>query len=152
IMYFSTFLFALVTLAAAMIARAAVILSRDTAVGFAIRAAQMAHWLATTDANLTFIGARPPNPLSPRSAQSTYLIYCTNRAGNVCGGSCTVYNGGAQCIYTPSTECLWATQDVGFCDKKECNGDCSSLSLCGTYLDSGFCYTPGTKSIVTSPL
>lgn len=111
----------------------------------------MAHWLATTDANLTFIGERP-NPLSPRSAQSTYLIYCTKRAGNVCGGSCTVYNGGAACIYAPSTECMSATQDVGFCDKKACNGDCSSLSECGTELDSGFCYTPGTKSIVISPL
>ncbi|KAI0657948.1 hypothetical protein C8Q70DRAFT_250147 [Cubamyces menziesii] len=113
--------------------------------------AEMAYWLATTDAKLTFIG-EPPNPLSPRSAPTTYLTYCTKRAGNVCGGVCTIYNGGAQCIYAPNTECMSATQDVGFCDEKGCNGNCSSLSQCGTLLDAGFCYTPGTESIVIASI
>ncbi|OSD00163.1 hypothetical protein PYCCODRAFT_1414805 [Trametes coccinea BRFM310] len=116
--------------------------------------AEMAHWLATTDAHLTFIGdpSAAPNALTSRSAQRTVLTYCTKRNGSVCGGDCTVYNGSAACIFAPHTQCLAATRDVGFCDRKECVGVCSTLSQCGTWLEGGFCFTPGTKSILVSIL
>ncbi|KAI0774805.1 hypothetical protein BD413DRAFT_611801 [Trametes elegans] len=113
--------------------------------------AEMAHWLSTTDAELVYLGT-PPNPFSPRGAQGTTIVYCTNRSGAVCGGVCTVYSGGAACIDAPRTKCLKATQDVGFCDKRGCDGNCAALSACGTWLKNGFCFTPGTRSIVVSPL
>ncbi|KAI9063862.1 hypothetical protein FKP32DRAFT_1666294 [Trametes sanguinea] len=126
----------------------------DSPAGFIMSEAEMANWLATTDAHLTFIGDPPtaPNPLTPRSAQRTVLTYCTKRNGSVCGGDCTVYNGSAACIFAPHTQCLAATKDVGFCDRKECVGVCSTLSQCGTWLNGGFCFTPGTKSILVSIL
>lgn len=115
---------------------------------------QLEHWLATTDAEVTIIGPRPTiNPLAGRAAQNTIVTYCTKRSGNFCTGVCTVYNGGAACIDSdPDTECIAANKDVGFCDKDGCDGTCSSLSLCGTQLLDGFCFTPSTKSIVVSPL
>ncbi|KAI0766879.1 hypothetical protein BD413DRAFT_605659 [Trametes elegans] len=109
----------------------------------------MAHWLATTDAELTFIG-EPINPLTPRAAQNTIVTYCTKRTQNVCGGSCSVYNGGATCLAAPYTTCLAATHNIGFCNRDGCNGRCNQLESCGTRLDNGFCYTPGTKSIIVS--
>ncbi|OJT08578.1 hypothetical protein TRAPUB_505 [Trametes pubescens] len=115
--------------------------------------AQLSHWLTTTDAKLTFIGPPPnSNPLAPRSAEDTVVTYCSKRIGSCCGGECTVYNGGAACIDTPHTECMAATKDVGYCDRKGCNGNCNDLAACGTKLRDGFCYTYGTKSIVTSIL
>ncbi|KAH9913761.1 uncharacterized protein B0H18DRAFT_960153 [Fomitopsis serialis] len=87
---------------------------------------EMIAWLKTTDAELT---------LSATLSQ------------NVCGGSCTVYNGSAKCLNAPDTQCLAATNNVGFCDKGGCGGSCNQLSTCGTHLDNGYCYTPGTKSI-----
>ncbi|EIW54845.1 uncharacterized protein TRAVEDRAFT_130874 [Trametes versicolor FP-101664 SS1] len=110
----------------------------------------MMHWLATTDAELTFIG-EPPNPLTPRAAQNTMVTYCSSRTQNVCGGHCTVYNGGAACLNAPKTKCLSATKNVGFCDRGGCGGSCNQLSTCGTRLDNGFCFTPGTASIIVSP-
>ena len=110
---------------------------------------EMLNWLATTDAELTFVGA-PINPLAPRSAQTTIVTYCTTRADNVCGGSCSVYNGGAACLDAPGTNCLAATNNVGFCDRAGCGHSCNQLSTCGTRLDNGFCYTPGTQSILVS--
>ncbi|EEB95557.1 hypothetical protein MPER_05454, partial [Moniliophthora perniciosa FA553] len=53
----------------------------------------------TTDANLTFIG----EPLNKRAALNTMVIYCNRRTQNVCGGTCTVYNGNAKCLDAPST-------------------------------------------------
>ncbi|KAI0351914.1 hypothetical protein OH77DRAFT_1513606 [Trametes cingulata] len=113
--------------------------------------AEMAHWLATTDAELTFIGALP-NPLAKRSAQTTTVTFCTKSIGPICGGTCTVYTGGVTCLDTTGTACISATKDVGFCDETECNGDCSALSQCGTTMAGGFCATPNTKSILVSPL
>ncbi|PIL23595.1 hypothetical protein GSI_14908 [Ganoderma sinense ZZ0214-1] len=110
---------------------------------------QMMHWIATTDAELTFIGT-PLNPLAPRSAQDTTVTYCSNRVDNVCGGPCTVYTGGATCLNAPNTNCLAATNNVGFCDRAGCGHSCNQLSTCGTRLDNGFCYTPGTRSILVS--
>ena len=109
----------------------------------------MLNWIKTTDAELTFVGA-PINPLTPRSAQNTMVTYCNKRINNVCGGSCTVYNGGAACLDAPGTSCLAATHNVGFCDRGGCGHSCNQLSTCGTRLDNGFCYTPGTKSILVS--
>ncbi|RPD58872.1 hypothetical protein L227DRAFT_612620 [Lentinus tigrinus ALCF2SS1-6] len=43
------------------------------------------------------------------------------------------------------TYCSKRTQGVG------CGGSCNQLSTCGTRLDNGFCYTPGTASINVPP-
>ena len=107
----------------------------------------MAHWLANTDAELTFLG-EPINPLASRSAENTMVTYCNKRVNNVCGGSCTVYNGGAACLDAPGTSCLAATHNVGFCDRGGCGHSCNQLSTCGTRLDNGSCFTPGTQSIL----
>ncbi|KAI0641985.1 hypothetical protein C8Q79DRAFT_1003406 [Trametes meyenii] len=118
-----------------------------------ISEAEFAYWLATTDAELTFVGSRPDfSPLARRSAQTTALTYCNKRIGTLCGGSCTVYMGGATCINAPNTACIAATKDVGFCDASGCNGNCGLLSTCGTQLPGGFCAVDGTQSIVVSPL
>ncbi|OJT08592.1 hypothetical protein TRAPUB_519 [Trametes pubescens] len=83
----------------------------------------MAHFLATTDAELTFIG-EAINPLVKRSAQATTVTFCTKRVGNICGGTCTVYTGGATCLDAADTVCMSSTKDVGFCDQTGCNGNC----------------------------
>lgn len=111
----------------------------------------MAHFLATTDAELTFIG-EPINPLAKRAAQTTTVTFCTKRVGNICGGTCTVYTGGATCLDAASTVCMSATKDVGFCDLTGCNGNCNAMSTCGTPMGSGFCFTPNTQSILVSSL
>ena len=111
---------------------------------------QMMHWLANTDAELTFIGKPPTDPLAPRSAQDTTVVYCTTRDGNVCSSPCTVYNGGTTCLAAPDTNCLSATNDIGFRDKPGCTGDCTFLTGCILQLEDGFCWTPNTQSILVS--
>ncbi|KAI0310234.1 hypothetical protein OF83DRAFT_1278926 [Amylostereum chailletii] len=118
-----------------------------TVANYLITENEFRYWLANTDANLTFIGA-PINALAPRSALNTQVTYCSSRIDNLCGGACTVYNGGATCLNAPNTKCLAATHNVGFCDRGGCKHSCNQLSTCGTRLDSNFCYTPGTKSIL----
>ncbi|RDX48658.1 hypothetical protein OH76DRAFT_1404587 [Lentinus brumalis] len=108
------------------------------------------QWLDTTDANITYIGA-PINRNAPRSAENIMITYCSSRTQNVCGGACTVYNGGATCLYAGGTVCIAATANVGFCDRQNCGGSCNQLASCGTRLDNGFCYTPGTQSIIVPP-
>ena len=108
------------------------------------------HWLDTTDANITFIGA-PLDRNAPRAADNVVVTYCNTRAQNVCGGICTVYNGGAKCLNAPGTNCLTASTNVAFCSGSACNQACNQLSTCGVRLDSGFCFTPGTNSIVVPP-
>lgn len=110
---------------------------------------EMTYWLATTDAKLTFIG-ESINPLSSRSAQTTTVTYCSARIDDVCGGACTVYTGGATCLNARNTNCLAATNNVGFCDQSGCVGSCNELSTCGTKLSDNYCYTPGTNSIAVS--
>ncbi|KAN0085669.1 hypothetical protein V8E55_006803 [Tylopilus felleus] len=110
---------------------------------------EMMHWIANTDAVLTFIG-EPINPLSSRSADTTKVTYCSSRIGSICGGRCTVYNGGATCLNAPDTNCLAATKNVGFCSSSGCGGSCNELSTCGVHLADGFCYTPNTKSIAVT--
>ncbi|KAK0499069.1 hypothetical protein EDD18DRAFT_1250619 [Armillaria luteobubalina] len=114
--------------------------------------AEFDHWLATTDATITYYGNTTPNPLASRDELTTRVTYCSSRTQNVCGGACTVYNGGATCLNAPGTVCLAATNNVGFCDRAGCSGSCNQLSSCGTRLDGGFCYTPGTRSIIVSSL
>ena len=109
----------------------------------------MFHWLANTEANLTFFG-EPINPLSPRATQNTIVTFCTSRVFSICGGDCKVYNGGATCLPAPKTECLRATNNVGFCSSKNCQNPCNPLATCGTRLDDDFCYTPNTNSIAVS--
>ncbi|KAJ3810781.1 hypothetical protein F5876DRAFT_88713 [Lentinula aff. lateritia] len=101
------------------------------------------EWISTTEANLTFIG----EPITKRNTENTMVVYCSVRTQDVCGGACTVYNGGANCLNAPNTNCLSATNNVGFCDRDGCGGSCNQLSTCGVRLDDGFCYTPGTSSI-----
>ncbi|RPD58870.1 hypothetical protein L227DRAFT_576888 [Lentinus tigrinus ALCF2SS1-6] len=104
-------------------------------------------WLDTTDADITYVG-KPINGSVPRAAADIMVTYCTKRTQNVCGGTCTVYNGGSTCISAPGTACFSATGNVGFCDHGGCSGSCNQLSSCGTRLDNGFCSTPGTSSII----
>ncbi|EIW58820.1 uncharacterized protein TRAVEDRAFT_124195 [Trametes versicolor FP-101664 SS1] len=117
--------------------------------------AQLDLWLATTNATLIFVGDDSDvtsNSPTRRSAQTTRIVYCASRAGNVCGGVCTVYSGGASCIDAPKTMCMSATRNVGYCDKSGCTGSCNDLSHCGTPLDGGFCLTANTNSIVVSSI
>ena len=111
---------------------------------------QFKDWLDNTDADITFIG-KPLgdlSDLSKRNALETTVTYCTHRTDQLCGGTCVVYNGGATCIDAPGTQCLAATNNVGFCDRGGCGGSCNQFSSCGTRLDNNFCYTPGTASIL----
>ncbi|KAJ3576818.1 hypothetical protein NP233_g166 [Leucocoprinus birnbaumii] len=141
---FSTLLFTLIGVTAAA--------PQHKANSYVVSDEEMDHWLATTDAKLTYAGSSGPvNPLLPRAAQNTRVVYCSSRVANVCGGACTVYDGGAACLNAPDTQCLSATQNVGFCDRGGCGGSCNQLSTCGTRLDGGFCWTPGTASIVVGP-
>ena len=116
------------------------------------------NWLATTDAEITYIGEpidvnsfSTESSLTKRAANNVMVTYCSHRVDNVCGGPCTVYNGPAACLNAPDTNCLAATANVGFCDRGGCGGSCNQLSSCGTRLDHGFCYTPGTRSIIVRP-
>ncbi|KZV68733.1 hypothetical protein PENSPDRAFT_753888 [Peniophora sp. CONT] len=102
-------------------------------------------WLSTTNANVTYVGPKPGS-LAARAGGTVNVVYCTERHGNVCGGSCTVYNGPNTCL-SGGISCLKASSDVSFCDHGNCHGSCNELSTCGTKLDNGFCDTPGTKSI-----
>ncbi|KAG6818222.1 hypothetical protein H0H93_015269 [Arthromyces matolae] len=113
--------------------------------------AEFNNWLATTDADITFVGepidkARGVT-LESRSALNTIVTYCSTRSGSICGGTCTVYNGGATCLAAPGTNCLSATHNVAFCDRGGCGGSCNNFANCGTRLDNGYCWTPGTSSI-----
>ncbi|KAN0085668.1 hypothetical protein V8E55_006802 [Tylopilus felleus] len=110
---------------------------------------EMMYWIANTDAVLTFVGDTI-NPLSSRSALTTTVTYCSTRIDDVCGGACTVYNGGATCLDAPDTNCLAATNNVGFCSSSGCGGSCNQLSTCGTQLEYGYCYTPDTQSIAVT--
>ncbi|KAF8900248.1 hypothetical protein CPB84DRAFT_1650535, partial [Gymnopilus junonius] len=113
---------------------------------------QLQDWLSKTDANITYVG-KPIGDISTLSkcqGGTTMVVYCSSQAANVCGGSCTMFNGGATCIHAPGTNCLFASSNVGFCDGDDCDGSCNQFSSCGTPLDNGFCSTPGTSSIITS--
>lgn len=111
--------------------------------------AEMMHWIATTDAVLTFVG-EPINPLGGRSEKNTMITYCSSRVGNVCGGRCTLYNGGATCLAAPDTNCLSATKDIGFCSQASCGGACTELVNCIQQLSNKFCFTLGANSIDVS--
>ncbi|KAI0367393.1 hypothetical protein BV20DRAFT_970578 [Pilatotrama ljubarskyi] len=111
----------------------------------------MERWLATTDAELTYIGSQRTAPDNPLASQQTTVTYCSFVSGQVCGGTCTVYRGGATCIDAPATQCLSATADVSFCNRAGCSGTCNQLDGCATRLNGGFCYTPGTQSIAVPP-
>ncbi|EIM85312.1 uncharacterized protein STEHIDRAFT_169287 [Stereum hirsutum FP-91666 SS1] len=117
---------------------------------FIVTEAEMKNWIATTDANLTFFGEPITYDIVPRSAQNTIVTYCSSRVGNVCGGQCSVYNGGATCLNAPDTQCLSATNNVGFCNTSGCGGICNQFSTCGVRLENNFCDTPGTESIIVS--
>ncbi|THH33243.1 hypothetical protein EUX98_g968 [Antrodiella citrinella] len=105
--------------------------------------AELLNWLATTDAQVTFVGKFAAE-LTPLDITVTY---CNRRTNNLCGGDCTVYVGGQKCLNAPDTQCLGANHDVSFCDRAGCGHSCNALSSCGTRLDNGFCFTPGTASI-----
>ena len=111
---------------------------------------QFKYWLANTDSEVTFHG-KPLgdlSELSKRNALNTIVTFCSDRIDDLCGGPCNVYNGGATCIDAPDTNCLSATNNVGFCDSGGCGGSCNQFSSYGTPLENNFCYTPGTQSIL----
>ena len=114
---------------------------------------QFKHWLANTDSEVTFIG-KPLGDLSnlsKRNALTTMVTYCTKEAENLCGGSCTVYNGGATCIEiaAPGASCLLATNDVGICTLPGCATlSCTQYSECLMRINNGYCSAPGTRSIL----
>ncbi|TFK64309.1 hypothetical protein BDN72DRAFT_872093 [Pluteus cervinus] len=108
--------------------------------------AQLLNWIATTDSELTFIG-EPITGLSKREV-NVMVVFCSDRVNGACGGPCTVYNGPSVCLSAPGTNCLSATADVGFCNEGGCSGSCNSFDSCGDTLDNGFCFTPGTDSIL----
>ncbi|KAI0657938.1 hypothetical protein C8Q70DRAFT_249546 [Cubamyces menziesii] len=150
-MQFTTVFFALAALATVAVASPAIV-ERDTKVMSGIISHDaMAHWIANTDAELTFIGERF-NPLDKRAALATTVTYCTKRAGTICGGTCSVYTGGATCLATPGTVCMTSTRDIGYCDTAGCNGNCGDLAQCGETLENGFCFVPGTESVLVSPI
>ncbi|KAH9887001.1 hypothetical protein C8Q73DRAFT_268492 [Cubamyces lactineus] len=106
---------------------------------------------------LTIIGNWPPadNPLSPDSADDMTVVYCSTVDGQECNPPCTLYNGGGPtCLAAPSTKCLLATFDVGFCSTPDCSnsvpGICTNFTgYCATHtIDDGYCYTPDTNSII----
>ncbi|KAF8956830.1 hypothetical protein BDZ97DRAFT_1849387 [Flammula alnicola] len=138
-----------VTALPATIAQAGVVSRSNGVHTFLVSPAEFTNWLSTTDANLTFIG-KPitQRDLESRQSLNTMVTYCTNLVDNVCGGTCTVYNGGPTCLQAGGTNCLAATNNVGFCDGGNCDGSCNELASCGTPLDNNFCATPGTGSIV----
>ena len=113
---------------------------------------QFKHWLANTDADVVFHGKPIGDPrlsdFYKRNALDTMVTYCNRRIDNICGGDCQVYNGGPTCIDAPGTSCLFATGNVGFCDREGCGGSCNQFSTCGTVLEGNFCDTPGTASIL----
>ena len=111
---------------------------------------QFKDWLANTDAKITYVGEPlgDLSTLSKRAALNTIVTYCSSKIDDLCGGSCTVYNGGSTCLSAPNTKCLSATNNVGFCDRGGCGGSCNQFSSCGTRLQNNFCYTPGTASIL----
>ncbi|KAI5830641.1 hypothetical protein K523DRAFT_351460 [Schizophyllum commune Tattone D] len=115
--------------------------------------AELMHWLKTTDAELTFVGEpipgiNAPEGLASRAAETTKVIYCSTRSLNVCGGRCTVYNGGPACLNAPNTNCLSATHNVAFCGAKGCNYPCTEYAHCESPMDNGFCFTPYTNAIL----
>lgn len=126
-----------------------ILLLNQAAPDYLVSHEEMLNWIKTTDAKLTFVG-KPINPLTARDAQSTIVTYCNTRSFDVCGGICTVYNGGAKCLAAPGTQCLSATKPVSFCADSRCSGPCNPSSNCGTPLANGFCYTPNTNSILVS--
>ena len=108
---------------------------------------QFKDWLDNTDAEITYVG-EPIGDFSKRNVLNTMVTYCSSRVDAVCGGRCTVYNGGPTCLNAPATVCLAANHNVGFCNRSGCRGSCNQLSSCGVRLDKNFCYTPGTASIL----
>ena len=134
---------------------------------------EMINWLKTTDAELTFIGEpipgiNAPEGLSSREALVTTVTYCSVPIDNICGGSCTVYTGGAACLNAPGTSCLAATNNVAFCSSSgyvplctsgkrqdadgvcvavtSCTGNCNERSACVTPMGGSHWYTPNTES------
>ena len=62
----------------------------------------MLTWLTTADTKLTFVGS-PPKYRSREADTSIMVTYCSSRTQNICGGSCTVYNGGPKCLEAPGS-------------------------------------------------
>ncbi|KAJ7636637.1 hypothetical protein FB45DRAFT_977347 [Roridomyces roridus] len=111
--------------------------------------AEMKHWLATTDAALTFIGE--PIERLDASPFTVTVTYCSGRIDDLCTGPCTAYTGDTTCLDAPNTQCLSATANVGFCDSRKCKGSCNVFDSCGTKMQNNFCATHGTKSISVPP-
>lgn len=110
---------------------------------------EMAQWLSNHEGVITYVGLKNHTEIVKRAAQSTTVTYCGQVSGNLCSGPCTVSTGNGICINAPGTNCLAASTDVAFCDYDNCDSSdgCHNLSQCGTRLNDGYCFTPGTNSI-----
>ena len=114
--------------------------------------AELQQWLSTIDPSLlTYTGAEDTDTATPDPAAETTVVYCAKRSGKNCQAPCTVHVGGPGCIYAPGTNCLAATADVSFCSSRDCTKPCNTYDDCGTKLNGGYCYTPGTNSIFVIP-
>ncbi|KAL1723224.1 hypothetical protein EV715DRAFT_191524 [Schizophyllum commune] len=122
---------------------------------------QYLHWLRTTDAEMIFnghpvSGLTAPAGIFTRAAQATgFVTYCNVRTtDNKCGGTCTVYAGGPACVSAPHTTCYYVSSNfqnaVSACGGPGCTGSCSGYAQCATRLSDGFCYAPGTQSILVT--
>ncbi|KAL1710862.1 hypothetical protein EV121DRAFT_191765 [Schizophyllum commune] len=119
------------------------------------------HWLRTTDAELIYIGhpaheiAEPMDILTRATHATGFVTHCNVRTtDNKCGGTCTVYAGGPTCVSAPHTTCYYVSSNfqnaVSACGGPGCTGSCSAYAQCSTRLSDGFCYAPGTQSILVT--
>ncbi|CAA7261334.1 unnamed protein product [Cyclocybe aegerita] len=121
--------------------------SEGTPATFITSNTEFDHWLATTEANITWVGGKAPNPLAPRSASDTTVAYCNELVDGRCQGYCNVFTGSGVCINTPfAITCIYASNNVFWCDNLECTGSCAFTANCHR-IPGGFCYTPNANSI-----
>ncbi|KAL1658525.1 hypothetical protein GGF50DRAFT_131653 [Schizophyllum commune] len=95
--------------------------------------AQLLHWLKTTDANLTFTGDPIPGITGPEGLTPPGHEGLTPRGA----------------LATTVVYCSVATPATA---RAPCDCPCNLYSHCGTRMDGGFCWTPGTNAIYVGGL
>ncbi|KAF6753701.1 hypothetical protein DFP72DRAFT_1170759 [Ephemerocybe angulata] len=88
--------------------------------------------------------------LTKRDSLAVY--YCYAKSGTSCS-SCYYEsydtNSHPSCwAFSTPVQCMSAEYRVylAFCGTNNCSGQCNYMNNCGTMLDRGYCYTPGTNS------
>ncbi|KAI0370975.1 hypothetical protein BV20DRAFT_1052063 [Pilatotrama ljubarskyi] len=114
--------------------------------------AELLHWLATTGAEVNWIGD-PINPLAGPSEDSpdasVTVVWCNTQTGNDCLNPCYAYSGaGSVCITGPDIACLSSTNDdVTFCTSNSCGSNCPRFGDCAVPLNHNFCLTSNANAI-----